>query len=128
MARSQADREEERSMITTRTTAMRVGVTSAAAALSLALAAPALADPPADWRRDGVVVSDVADTPSVRPDDRAVRTGPPTEATDPDLVTASASSDQGVFDWSDVFVALAVGALAIVAAGTLRSNGGLRKA
>ena len=52
----------------------RISIVAVTGALAVAVAGPAQADPPADWRLGGEDVSSL--TSSVRPDDRAERPGP----------------------------------------------------
>lgn len=52
----------------------RISIVAVTGALAVAVAGPAQADPPGDWRLGGEDVSGL--TSSVRPDDRAERPGP----------------------------------------------------
>ena len=52
----------------------RISIVAVTGALAVAVAGPAQADPPGDWRLGGKDVSGL--TSSVRPDDRAERPGP----------------------------------------------------
>ena len=54
----------------------RISIVAVTGALAVAVAGPAQADPPADWRLGGEDVSSL--TSIVRPDDRAERPGPST--------------------------------------------------
>ena len=56
----------------------RISIVAVTGALAVAVAGPAQADPPGDWRLGGEDVSGL--TSSVRPDDRADRPGPQSAA------------------------------------------------
>ena len=102
----------------------RISIAAATGALAVALAAPAQADPPGDWRLGGEDVTAV--TASVRPDDRAHRTGPPVGA----AVVAGTPSDRDAgIEGSDVlWLGLFVGAFGLLALAMVYSSRRFRNA